>query len=272
MRPKSFRTFEKRAPGACFSKVPKLFGSLSGATIPFISSQRRGSKHSNFAILLIFLILKTCKKIIFSKQADCSLTNSFSGPKSSRDFRETGPRPGVWMLVERFQTSAENPILKLLPRAITTGANSWINQSEFPAVTCNLLKTRSWFWFSLWWVEKLAWEFSQSQSLSITTAISWLLSTVVLKLLYLLTKAFVLFLASTSRMDIATGVTQGKLFPNRQTTFLTVSDVPMQLSKPFQLAQQMNQNTSQAARKSPPNVEQYQYDFTLEKNVLHGHW
>lgn len=77
--------------------------------------------------------------------------------------------------------------------------------------------------------------------------------------------------ASTSHMDIATGVTQGKLFPNRHTTFLTVSDVPMQLSKPFQLAQQMNQNTSQAARKSPPNVEQYQYDFTLERNVLHGH-
>ena len=78
--------------GACFSKVPKLFGSLSGATIPFISSQRRGSKPSNFAILLIFLVLKTCKKISFSKQADCSLTTSFSGPKSSRDFRETGPR------------------------------------------------------------------------------------------------------------------------------------------------------------------------------------
>ena len=31
---KVFGTFEKRAPGACFSKVPNLFGSLSGATIP----------------------------------------------------------------------------------------------------------------------------------------------------------------------------------------------------------------------------------------------
>ena len=81
-----------QCPGACFSKVPKLFGSLSGATIPFISSQGRGSKPSNFAILLILLILKTCKKISFSKQADCGLTTSFSGPKSSRDFRETGPR------------------------------------------------------------------------------------------------------------------------------------------------------------------------------------
>ena len=73
-------------------KSPETFRSLSGATIPFISSQRRGSKPSNFALLLIFLILKTCKKISFSKQADCSLTTSFSGPKSSRNFRETGPR------------------------------------------------------------------------------------------------------------------------------------------------------------------------------------
>ena len=91
-----------------FSKVPKLFGSISGATIPFISSQRRGSKPSNFAILLVFLILKTCKKISFSKQADCSLTTSFSGPKSSRDFRETGPStlvyienyPGIWKKIK----------------------------------------------------------------------------------------------------------------------------------------------------------------------------
>ena len=78
-------------PGACFSKVPKLFGTISGATIAFISSQRRGSKPSNFAILLVFLILKTCKKISVSKQGDCNLTTSFSGPKSSRDVRETGP-------------------------------------------------------------------------------------------------------------------------------------------------------------------------------------
>ena len=78
-------------PGACFSKVPKLFGPISGATTAFISSQCLGSKRSNFAILLVFLILKICRKIGFSKQADCCLTTSFSGPKSSRDFRETGP-------------------------------------------------------------------------------------------------------------------------------------------------------------------------------------
>ena len=43
------------SPGACFSKVPKLFGTISGATIHFLSSQRRGSKPLNFAILLVFL-------------------------------------------------------------------------------------------------------------------------------------------------------------------------------------------------------------------------
>ena len=40
----------------------------------------------------VFLILKTLKKISFSKQVDCSFTASFSDLKRSRDFRETGPR------------------------------------------------------------------------------------------------------------------------------------------------------------------------------------
>ena len=45
---------------AYFSKVPKRFGPISGATIPFISSQRRALKPSNLAFLLVFLTLKTC--------------------------------------------------------------------------------------------------------------------------------------------------------------------------------------------------------------------
>ena len=39
-------------PGACFSKVPKLLRPISGSTIAFISSQHRGSKPSNFTVLL----------------------------------------------------------------------------------------------------------------------------------------------------------------------------------------------------------------------------
>ena len=51
---------EKLRARACSSKVSKLFEPISGATIPSISSQRRGSKPSNFAILLVFLTLKAC--------------------------------------------------------------------------------------------------------------------------------------------------------------------------------------------------------------------
>lgn len=47
-------------PGTRFSEVPKIFGPLSGAIIPFISSQRGGSKPSNFAVRLVFLSLKRC--------------------------------------------------------------------------------------------------------------------------------------------------------------------------------------------------------------------
>ena len=81
----------KNSALAMFLKVPKLCGPISGATIPVLSSQRRASRLSNFVIFLVFLTLKTCQKISFSKQADCSLTPGFSVPKSSRDFRETGP-------------------------------------------------------------------------------------------------------------------------------------------------------------------------------------
>ena len=62
------------------------FAPILGATIRIISSQRRGSKPVNFASPLGF-------PYSFSKQKDCSLTASFLGPKSSLNFRETGPWP-----------------------------------------------------------------------------------------------------------------------------------------------------------------------------------
>ena len=74
--------------GACFSKVLKLFEPISSATIPLISSQRRGSKSSDFAILLIFRTLKACSKISFSKQADCRLDSSV--PLTHHDPKDLG--------------------------------------------------------------------------------------------------------------------------------------------------------------------------------------
>ncbi|CAH3177541.1 unnamed protein product [Porites lobata] len=54
----------------------------------------------------------------------------------------------------------------------------------------------------------------------------------------------------------------------RETTFLTVSDVPFQLSKQLQRVLQLNQGSLELSGRSPPNIEQYQYNFTLERDVL----
>ena len=47
---------EKFQPGACFSKVRKLFGPISGAAIPFISLQRRSYKPSKTSQSSWFLL------------------------------------------------------------------------------------------------------------------------------------------------------------------------------------------------------------------------
>lgn len=162
--------------------------------------------------------------------------------------------PGVWMLVERFPNECGKPNTK----AITTGAK-WTNRLPVP---CSKREAGFGFACHSWktgvrvFAKPVTKHNNRYRVITFDSRFKTALST----------KAFVLFLASTSHM--ATGVTQGKLFPNRHTTFLTVSDVPMQLSRHLQLAQQMNQNTSESSRKSPPNVEQYHYDFTLERGVL----
>lgn len=54
----------------------------------------------------------------------------------------------------------------------------------------------------------------------------------------------------------------------KNTTFLTVSDLPMELSKQLQAVVQMNQGVPDVLRRSLPNIDQYQYDFSLERAVL----
>lgn len=64
--------------------------------------------------------------------------------KACKDERQSG-----------FQMTVEKSITKSLLWPITTAANSAMNQSEWPAITCNLLKAREkvkrtrcdWFWF-----------------------------------------------------------------------------------------------------------------------------
>lgn len=67
----------------------------------------------------------------------------------------------------------------------------------------------------------------------------------------------------------ATSSTAGNLTAQKKnTTFLTVSDLPMELSKQLQAVMQMNQGAPDVIRRSLPNIDQYQYDFSLERAVL----
>ena len=67
MRPKSFGTFEKRARETRFSKVPKLFGRISGDIILFVSSQRRRLEARNFAVILICIPFTIYEKTSFTE-------------------------------------------------------------------------------------------------------------------------------------------------------------------------------------------------------------
>ena len=79
--------------GACFSKVPKLFGRISGDIILFVSSKLRRLEARNFAVIFIFIPFTTYEKTSFTELVGRSFTNGFLGPKRFRDFRETGPWP-----------------------------------------------------------------------------------------------------------------------------------------------------------------------------------
>ena len=68
-------------PGARFSKVPKLFGRISGDIILFVSSKRRGLGARNFAVALIFNPFTIYEKTSFTELAGRSFTNGFSGSK-----------------------------------------------------------------------------------------------------------------------------------------------------------------------------------------------
>ena len=53
--------------GACFSKVPKRFGRISGDIILFVSSKRRRVEARNFAVIFIFISFTTYEKTSFTE-------------------------------------------------------------------------------------------------------------------------------------------------------------------------------------------------------------
>ena len=59
--------YPARGPGARFSKVPKLFGRISGDIFLFVSSKRRRLEARNFAVILIFIPFTTYEKTSFTE-------------------------------------------------------------------------------------------------------------------------------------------------------------------------------------------------------------
>ena len=54
-----FNQYDGPKPGACFSKVPRLFGRISGDIILFVSSKRWRLEAQNFAVIFIFIPFTT---------------------------------------------------------------------------------------------------------------------------------------------------------------------------------------------------------------------
>ena len=54
-------------PGARFSKVPKLFGRISGDIILFVSSKRKRLEARNFEVIFIFIPFTTYEKTSFTE-------------------------------------------------------------------------------------------------------------------------------------------------------------------------------------------------------------
>ena len=56
-----------KRPEARFSKVPKLFGHVSGDLILFVSSKRRDLEARNLAAISIFVLVTTYEKSSFTE-------------------------------------------------------------------------------------------------------------------------------------------------------------------------------------------------------------
>ena len=68
---------------------------------PLLSSQKRGPKQTNFAILLVF------------KPSRLKFDNWLFGPESSRDFGETGPTIQLHAKIFRFLSKKEDPVTEV---------------------------------------------------------------------------------------------------------------------------------------------------------------
>ena len=122
----SFRPSHRIGPtqGACFSKVPKLFGPISGDIILFISSKRRRLEARNFTvifILFLFIPLQHMKRPTLQDKQVGVLRMAFRARKVFGTFekraqgqRETQTSGPFLESPEKF-SGLKKPLVKLRP-------------------------------------------------------------------------------------------------------------------------------------------------------------
>ena len=79
--------------GARFSKVPRLFGRISGDIILFVSSKRRRLEARNIAVILIFIPFTTYKKQLY-RISRSEFYKCLFGPEKFEGLSTNGPL--VW--------------------------------------------------------------------------------------------------------------------------------------------------------------------------------
>ena len=95
---------EQLRPGARFSKVPKLFGRISGDLILFVSSQRRGLEARNFAVISIFILFTTYEKKQFYRVSVSEFCKWLFWPEKFSGLSRNGP---LGSLVQRMNRATQ---------------------------------------------------------------------------------------------------------------------------------------------------------------------
>ena len=82
-------------PGARFSKVPKVFGPISGDIILFVSSKRRRLEARNFAVIFTFIPFTTYEKGQLYRISGSEFYEWLFGPEKFAGLSRNGPQGPV---------------------------------------------------------------------------------------------------------------------------------------------------------------------------------
>ena len=88
---RDLKRFLATKPGACFSKVPKLFGRISGDIILFVSSKRKRLEARNFAVIFIFTPFTTYEKTSFAGRSRTYFYEWLFGHEKFSGLSRNGP-------------------------------------------------------------------------------------------------------------------------------------------------------------------------------------